>query len=359
MWVEKTKKGYRMVERYKDPMTGRTKKASVSMEKNTSASRKGAERALMEKIKGFMHQKPDSSDITVKDIVEAWQEQKKAEVKASTFKAYQTRGSLVIRLLGSETLSDSLSAPYINKILTKNYKSAKSRNNTLQRIKEMLRWAYANDLISDIAWIEKLTSWKDSEDKQDSFDKYLERDDLVKLLEGIEVDKWRQLTSFLALTGLRIGEALALTYKDIDLQQRLIHVDKTYNQFIKETLSAKTGTSNRDIYIQDELLPLCEKLYKNASMNRFVSDLIFPDATYLSYHHYLDKRSMEILGRKITPHYLRHTHVALLAEQGISLDVISRRLGHKDSNITKEVYFHVTNKLKEKDYEAVRNVAFF
>ena len=46
---------------------------------------------------------------------------------------------------------------------------------------------------------------------------------------------------------------------------------------------------------------------------------------------------------------MRHTHVALLAEQGVSLDAISRRLGHSDSQITRDIYFHVTKKMQERE----------
>ena len=46
---------------------------------------------------------------------------------------------------------------------------------------------------------------------------------------------------------------------------------------------------------------------------------------------------------------MRHTHVALMAENGVSLDAISRRLGHENSKITKDIYFHVTKKMKEQD----------
>ena len=36
-------------------------------------------------------------------------------------------------------------------------------------------------------------------------------------------------------------------------------------------------------------------------------------------------------------------------EQGINIDTISRRLGHSDSKITREIYLHVTKKLQEKE----------
>ena len=43
-------------------------------------------------------------------------------------------------------------------------------------------------------------------------------------------------------------------------------------------------------------------------------------------------------------------------EQGISIDVISRRLGHENSEITREIYLHVTKKLKEKENQQLARI---
>lgn len=69
------------------------------------------------------------------------------------------------------------------------------------------------------------------------------------------------------------------------------------------------------------------------------------DGTHISfytYNKYLHENSLSALHRAITPHTLRHTHASLLMEQGIGIDAISRRLGHEDSKITREIYLHVT-----------------
>ena len=43
---------------------------------------------------------------------------------------------------------------------------------------------------------------------------------------------------------------------------------------------------------------------------------------------------------------MRHTHASLMFENGMTLEAISERLGHKGGNITKEVYLHITNRKK-------------
>lgn len=80
---------------------------------------------------------------------------------------------------------------------------------------------------------------------------------------------------------------------------------------------------------------------------------------YYSYNKYFKENSFRILEREVTPHALRHTHASLLFEQGISIDTISRRLGHENSKITKEIYLHVTKELTEKDKEQIAKVSIF
>ena len=77
---------------------------------------------------------------------------------------------------------------------------------------------------------------------------------------------------------------------------------------------------------------------------------------YRAYNKYLRELSKRIPGRFITPHALRHTHVSLMAEAGMDLEAISRRLGHEDSKVTREIYYHVTKKQKEKDREQIKDI---
>ena len=55
-------------------------------------------------------------------------------------------------------------------------------------------------------------------------------------------------------------------------------------------------------------------------------------------------------------HELSHTHASLMMENGMSEDSISRRLGHTDSKITKEIYLHATKKLKEKENNQIKSI---
>ena len=236
-------------------------------------------------------------------------------------------------------------------------------NTYLTRLKAMLRWGYQHDMCPDIAG--KLKLLPDKSERQKIADKYLERAELKKLLDGMKVEYWKNLTQFLALSGLRIGEALALGYSDFDTDERLIHVTKTYAPTTKAVQAPKTEDSNRDVYMQDELLKLCRTIRAGAKSRAleygYQSNLIFCDIdgnyiTYDVYEKYLRENGQAILGRNITSHVMRHTMTSLFAEAGVDLSVIARRLGHHDSKLTRDIYLHCTQAQREKDNEAVKNI---
>ncbi|MFR8313824.1 MAG: hypothetical protein ACLVBP_16545 [Ruminococcus sp.] len=54
-----------------------------------------------------------------------------------------------------------------------------------------------------------------------------------------------------------------------------------------------------------------------------------------------------------------HTHASLLLEQGISIDTISRRLGHENSDVTREIYLHVTKSYRKKIISRLPKYQFY
>ncbi len=363
MWIEQRGDHYIAIERYKDYLTGKTRRVSVPMEKDTAQARKRAERALQAKIDA-QAEKP--STVTLESLKTAYIAYQRRTVKASTVKRNDTILSIVVGIIGKDALCDRLTAGSIMTALTATGKENVTVNTYLTRLKAMLRWGYQNDMCPDIAG--KLKPLPDRSEREKISDKFLEKSDLKRLLDGMEVEQWRNLSRLLALSGLRIGEAVALTYSDIDLKSRLIHVTKTFAPTTKTVTPPKTADSVRDVFMQDELLKLCRKLLTGAKRRAlecgYTSNLIFCDAfgkhiSYDAYEKYLRENSERILGRKVTSHIMRHTMTSLFAEAGVDLEVIARRLGHHDSKLTRNIYLHCTQAQTERDHEAVRKISIF
>lgn len=367
MWTEKTKNGkYKHVERYKDPVTGKTKKVSVTTEKNTAQARKSAQRALLMKIDALSGAKC-ASDITLGELRERWLENKHKSWKESSYSVESANSHRVVELLGEDSIVNNLTARYVKEHIVQPDEDIELMGRRIALFKRMINWGYANDYVEDKSYLEKLKSKQSStdaeeEDSEDIEEKYLESWQVQKLIKEMKNEQWKKLTQFLVLTGTRVGEAFSLTSEDIDLRNRYIYVSHTYDYVNKLITAPKSKSSKRKIYIQDELFSLAKELKKEALANKLVygQNLIFLQqghpVRYQTYQRYLTKSGEKILGRKITPHVLRHTHTSLLAEQGINIEAISRRLGHGDSQITRKIYLHITEKTRQKDNQQIQNI---
>ncbi len=364
MWIEQRGDKYLAVDRYKDFMTGKWKRVSTVMDRDTAHARNKAQKILQARIEALRQQDPEPQDISLAELKEEYLKYQTKLLKESTVIRNEIVLNVVVRAIGPDTLCSRLTAGIIMSRLIDTGKENVTINSYLTRLKAMLRWGYQNDYCPDIAG--KLKMLPDRSEREKIQDKFLEKEDLKKLLDGMQVEYWQNLSRLLALSGLRIGEALALTYTDLDTDQRLIHVTKTLSRASRKVTSPKTADSVRDVYMQDELLSLCRRLVTGAKeralAHGYTSDLIFCNLdgehiNYDVYEKYLRENSERILGRRITSHVMRHTMTSLFAEAGVDLSVISRRLGHHDSRLTRDIYLHCTQAQREKDHEAVRKVS--
>ena len=158
------------------------------------------------------------------------------------------------------------------------------------------------------------------------------------------------------LTGMRIGEVLALQVKKVFQEDGkwFVKIDCTleYSKRLKSefTISStpKTQSSNRTILLPDEAV----RIYRLYSLGKQPDNLLFSVETKtgaflhpLSINNQL-KNVQESLGlsKPLSTHIFRHTHASKLAELGVPIELISKRLGHKDSSVTRQIYLHVTKK---------------
>lgn len=75
--------------------------------------------------------------------------------------------------------------------------------------------------------------------------------------EAVSLD-WRRTFTIALYTGLRPGELKALIWADVDLDARVLHISKAYDEHCKEVKTTKTVAGHRIVPIHPELLPLLE-----------------------------------------------------------------------------------------------------
>lgn len=198
-------------------------------------------------------------------------------------------------------------------------------------------------------------------------------DHLKKSKISLNYDQWKKLIKNLdphcssdviiyiaAVTGMRYGEVLGLTIKDIDLDNNEIDVNKTwdykYGTGFKKT---KTKTSMRIIPI-DVHSSRFLKIYIDDSTNEPNTTLFMNDSgrTYVSaeINKHLTKKLNYLNLPRITFHGLRHTHASILLYQGVTVLSVSKRLGHSNITTTQSTYLHIIKELEEKDEDIIKKV---
>ncbi len=261
MWKEKKSSSVKYVDRIHDPFTGKLVKVSVSMKGKYSKSQEREARALLDaKIDElYAPTKKRKESLTFGEIAELYHADQRRTVSEQTqIRNYHAVNSL-LRMLGSDVLADKLTAGYVRQKFNASDKSNGTLNEHMARLKAFLRWAYRNDYVEDIAWLDKLTPYDEEESKAALADKYLEPEELERLLEAMGKPHWQQLTQFLALTGMRCGEALGLQVDDVDILNKTIHIRGSLSSVTGKLGSTKTR-KQRDIYMQGELVDLCRRI---------------------------------------------------------------------------------------------------
>lgn len=347
MWIERTSSGtLRYVDRIK--VDGKYKKFSTAIEKDTAQARRAAAERLQQKAMAESH---DPTEMSLKKAVEDYLKLKDCRESTRIYLRGQFR--VIEDVLGDVPLQ-TLTPAYVRRSFYGSTKKHSVLNRALNSFKTFCDWCVGMEYMekSPAAGVKRL---KDEKPEKDPEELYLEADQLKTLLDGLTGMPY-YMTRFLALTGMRIGEASALDVSDIT--DTYIIVSKAFSCDSGEITKPKNVSSIRKVFIQPELRELLDEFLQWRRLNQMAhgirTERLFYSRTGTIYTERYYRRSIMRFG--VHPHMMRHTHVALLAEQGISLEAIARRIGHTGTETTKRVYYHVTAKQKEKDESMIAAV---
>lgn len=171
---------------------------------------------------------------------------------------------------------------------------------------------------------------------------YWTYDEYIAFREGVK-DKSLSYICFEVLywTGMREGELLALSPADIDLDNKTISINRTYQRIEGKDVftSPKTRKSKRKIPIPDFL---CQEL-SDYIQSRYILDAderLFPvTKSYLS--HEMIRGCKNTGVKKIRIHDIRHSHASLLINHGCDALMLADRLGHEKVSTTLNTYSHL------------------
>jgi integrase len=181
-------------------------------------------------------------------------------------------------------------------------------------------------------------------------------------------DPLHPLWVFICSSGVRIGEALGLRWKDVDLEARTAHIVQTVGRINggKIIFGTPKSASSRRLITLTELAvkPLRKHRIKQNEWRLQLGpawqnhDLVFPseagrpwEPSRVLYRFHKALTKAGIPKRRV--HDLRHTAATLMLEEGVPLKVVQEMLGHSSYNLTANVYQHVSESMQRQAAVAV------
>ena len=146
--------------------------------------------------------------------------------------------------------------------------------------------------------------------------------------------------------GLRTGEAVALTWFNVDMKNKTITVTQSLENHSNRIKEPKTKAGFRTIPIPDWYIPYLENIKKTSQFvftNR-LNNMVGRKAIDGNWRK-ISEQAM--LAPEITPYYLRHTYATTLAEMGVDMKTAQYLLGHSNISVTAKIYTHVSDKMLE------------
>ena len=366
MWMEELPNGkYKFFERYKDPYTEKLKKVSVTLEKKTPQARNQAAVLLQEKINKKISTKQVES-ITFEEIYNLFYNSWSKAVKASTKHNYTFVDATMKREIPSNTLLANIDRRYIqskieNIIDSKGYHTAYRVRSRLKSIFDYaVQYSYIQNNEVDYTVIPKKP--ETLEDVEKKRNKFLTMEEIKALVDALNnrpyQQKYADMVTVLALTGMRYGELTALQLKNIDFENNKIEITGNFDSINKIKTLPKTARSIRTILVSDAVIKAIQRQvvrlterYQPLKDDDYIFCLeVWNSPITLSSFIQIIKKYGEKAGIKknLSSHIFRHSHISYLAEAGLPIKSIMDRVGHANAKMTLEIYSHTTKDMEDK-----------
>lgn len=274
----------------------------------------------------------------LQDFYKNWLEVKRCSWKLTTYNSYYNfyknwvNGSKLGKLKLTDVTQDDI-IRFINSI-NLSYSTKETR---LLHIKSFFKWCVEREYISkNVSVGIKIKSFEVIEEK----DHYINSEILEKILEGVKGTNKEVIFNLCARCGLRLGEAMAISSKDLISPNRL-RINKAMIKVTEGGKSKQFITTPKNKYsVRTIIIP--PDIYEMVANKR--SRIL--DRS--SYQNYIKK------NYGYSMHDLRHTFTTNAVQKGVSIDVLREYLGHSPSSrILEEVYNHIQEEFKEKEISKI------
>lgn len=340
-------------------------------------TKKEAEKALREALNEYENSGVvfEESNTSVSDYLDFWyKEYVLLNCKYNTQESYRINIEKHIKpklgVYKVKALTPAILQGFINKKYKENYSQ-----NTLQVLKNILHrslksavYPYKHIRENPMQYV---SIPKAKTKTESSKVKTITLDEFNQMLNIFPQDSFQRIVLLIGFyTGMRRGEIIALTWDDINLDNKTITVKHTLikkKNGIFELSQPKTESSCRTIFTGDTLIRLLKEHKLHQKKMKLKYGEFYLDSNWVctkengqqvnSYT--LDtivKQIRKALQNDFYFHCLRHTHATLLLENGANIKDIQNRLGHSQLSTTMDTYSHVTEKMKNETVDIFERI---
>ena len=358
----------------RDPITGKRKRVSKSGFKTAKEARAAAQPILNKLLLG---KNVIESNIIFKEYADEWIKEYSLHLKKASLPTLISNVKVGIKYFGNKKIKDITIHEYqsfLNDYAIGRKKTTVERAHVILKnlFNTAVKYSIINSNPADNTVMPKIEPTK-----KDITSMYLTKNELLEFLDfaknykGYGSNYFYPLCLTLAYTGIRLGEACALLWENIDIENKIIKIEssmysKNQNEYERQN-SPKNLSSIRTIIIGNTLATELKKwkteqltlrvLYGTRN-NKPNLDFVFTRFEKTKFKEiavlqptvqliFTKINKKHLFNKKIYAHLFRHTHVSLLAEAGnISLESIQQRLGHSSDETTRKIYLHITEKSK-------------
>ncbi|MCW4388744.1 tyrosine-type recombinase/integrase [Limosilactobacillus oris] len=369
MFIQKSGKKFRLVDRYKDPLTGKLKRITIGIPDKRKSTVKEASIKLNRMIETKISEIQQGNivhGITLGQVLDEYEKETSSRVRRSTYYNHLTMAKNLRAAIGEDALVEKITPKVITNFIEslmygdRNISSgyASKYKYFVHTIMEFaIKQAYIKNNPVDKVEIDYKTPISGAKIQN----KFLEQSELDELLKYAYAHNttYAQLCEWLYLTGSRIGEATSLNFNDVHQQGNHWVVEITgtldYDHVKiadqKKTDNPKTATSVRTVILPEKAIKIYQARVKETGGRGFLFCTANGTPIQSSALNTFLRNAKKKLGidKPLSSHIFRHTHISKLAELGVPIYVIQQRVGHADSKVTRQIYLHVTQKAIEQE----------
>ena len=177
-----------------------------------------------------------------------------------------------------------------------------------------------------------------------------------RLLEAVKGDPIEPAVYLGLYLGLRRSEVVGLRWKDVDMENGVVHIRNTVVRFskIEEQEKTKSKASKRDRFMPNALKEFLQTDWDRQEEERKLVGRAYSDTEHICQWadgtvfepNYVSHRFAKLLKKNDLPHIrfhdLRHTAGSMLVNQGHTIKQVQEFLGHEKASTTLDIYNHVS-----------------